>query len=126
LICDFESGAIEYRHILNTTVRPAEETTRLELADEHIVATAGHPIWVIGKGWRMARTIKPGDKLHSVRGAAEVKAVGEGPGAEVYNLVVDGVNNYFVGATGILSHDNTLRQPTRCDIPGHVAKKATP
>ena len=78
---------------------------------------------MIGKGWQLARNVEAGERLRGVRGVVEVEQVGEGPGADVYNLVVDDVNNFFVGRLGVLAHDNTLRRPNRCDIPGHVAKK---
>ena len=38
-----------------------------------------------------------------------------------YNLVVADFHSYFVGATKVLSHDNTVRAPTGMTLPG-VAK----
>ena len=123
LTCDPETGVLGHHSVLATTRRPAEQTTRLQLPGEDLVVTDGHPLWVIGKGWQLARNVEAGERLRGVRGVVEVEQVGEGPGADVYNLVVDDVNNFFVGRLGVLAHDNTLRRPNRCDIPGHVAKK---
>ena len=122
LTCNPQTGVISHQSVMTTTVRPAEETTRLRLPGEDIVSTNGHPVWVIGKGWQMAKNVKAGDKLHGIRGVVEVEAVEPGPGSEVYNLIVDGVHNYFVGRRGVLAHDNTMRRPTPCDVPGHLAK----
>ncbi|MCP3690932.1 MAG: hypothetical protein GY917_01945 [Planctomycetaceae bacterium] len=42
------------------------------------------------------------------------------PGRKVktYNLIVDGHHTYFVGAGQVLSHDNSVRQPTNAVVPG--------
>jgi hypothetical protein len=51
-----------------------------------------------------------------------VESVEPATNAETYNLVVADFNTYFIGTNGVLVHDNTPRRPTRCIVPGLVAK----
>jgi len=121
---DPESGAIAYKVVLDTSVRSVSETIRIALGSHELRATLGHPVWAVGKGWRMAKQISLGDALHSIRGGAvvdriEQQRVKEGTGEqEVFNLIVADFNTYFVGKSGVLVHDNTARRPTRVLVPG--------
>jgi hypothetical protein len=47
-----------------------------------------------------------------------VRAVETGSEAETYNLIVDSFHTYFVGEGKVLCHDNTVRRPTHCAVPG--------
>ncbi len=123
LTCDPEKGSVTYQTVMGTTVRPSSGTTRLRLEGEDLVSTNGHPFWVIGKGWLQARQVKAGDRLRGVRGVVRVEAVEGGPDANVHNLIVDQVSNYFVGERGVLAHDGTLQRPTRNLIPGFAGSK---
>ena len=115
---NIKSGSLSYSLVLQTTRRIAE-TVRLRLEDEEIVLTGGHPLWVEGAGWRMAREIKAGDRLHGIEGPRSVTTRQEGPKLPVYNLIVAGENNnYFVGQHQLLAHDATLRRPTEHLLPG--------
>ena len=66
----------------------------------------------------MARRLELGWRVHTPNGLREVRLLEPGPTAEAYNLVVDDDHAYFVGRAGILVHDNTVRRPTRCILPG--------
>jgi hypothetical protein len=94
----------------------------LALEGENVLATRGHPFWVVGTGWRMAKELGDAAVLHAVTGSTRVSAVEEAGDAEAYNLVVADFNTYFVGESGLLVHDNTPRQPTRAALPGLAAK----
>lgn len=114
------TGELGYRFVLQTTVRPPSKTTRLGVRGEEIVATLGHPIWVNGIGWLMAKECREGDRLHSVHGAVPIDYIKEGPEGPAYNLVVDGWNTYFVGSNRVLVHDNQPRRMTQSVLPGYV------
>jgi hypothetical protein len=103
---------------LRTTVRSPQPLVKLGLRAETIQATRGHHFWVSGKGWRMARELRPGDRLHGLNGTVSVTDVATGDTAAVYNLVVDRANTYFVGDSLILSHDVTSPAPTNVKVPG--------
>lgn len=118
---DPESGELSYKPIMGRTVRPPSPIRVLEFAEGQIHATLGHPMWVAGIGWRMAKEIEEDALLHAVTGAATVERIEEAPDAEAYNLIVADWNTYFVGEQGILVHDNTPRKPTRATLPGVVA-----
>jgi RHS repeat-associated protein len=74
-----------------------------------ITATAGHPIWVEGKGWVDAGSVKVGDAIH---GGVLVTSVGDRGDVEdqtVYNLSVRDIHTYDVvaGAEDILVHNSS-------------------
>lgn len=112
------SGELVYRMVLDTTIRPPSPTLRIQVADEELVATLGHPFWVVGRGWKMAKQLKPGDQLHGVHGGVTIDTIETGPEAEAYNLVVADTKTYFVGASRLLVHDNTARRVTDVPVPG--------
>jgi hypothetical protein len=117
---DENTGELSYRFVVGTTIRPPSKTLRFGLPNEEIVATLGHPIWVVGKGWRMAKEIVAGDQLHGINGSVPVEFIEKGPEAEAYNLVVAEFNTYFVGEHRVLVHDNAARSPTKSVLPGLV------
>ena len=116
------SGEIAYKPVLLRTLRPAGPTVRIATCTEEVLSTRGHPYWVDGAGWRMAKELEEGAMLHSVAGITPIKSVTPAPDAETYNLVVADFNTYFVGEGGLLVHDNTPRRPTRTFVPGLIAK----
>jgi hypothetical protein len=119
---DVESGELRFKPIIARTVRPPSEIIKLSIADEELRTTLGHPFWVAGVGWRMAKELEDGAILHGVTGAPRVTAIEKAEKEEAYNLVVADFNTYFVGDSGVLVHDNTPRTPTRATLPGLAAK----
>ncbi len=115
---DQDSGELTYKIVLRTTLRPPAEMIKIKAGREEIVTTLGHPFWVSGHGWRMAKQLKEGDFLHSVGGAIRIHAVQPMPKQQAHNLVVADFNTYFVGQRGLLVHDNEYRRPTRAIVPG--------
>jgi hypothetical protein len=115
---DVESGELAYKPVLKTTVRPPCGILRLEIDDEAIAVTRGHPFWVSGIGWRMAKRLEVGQLIHGVRGSQPIRRLEKEPDQAAYNLVVGDFNTYFVGESGILVHDNTYRRPTTSLVPG--------
>lgn len=117
---DVETGELQFKPVLATSVRPPTELLRLHISGEEFVTTRGHPLWVNGQGWRMAKELSVGDQVHTAQGAVEVESIEPGPEAEAYNFVVAELNNYFVGHVKLLVHDNSLRRHTDAVLPGLV------
>jgi hypothetical protein len=117
---DQDTGEMAYKAVLRTTIRPPAKMVRIESGSEHIITTLGHPFWVDGLGWKMAKELKTGDLLHSLGGAARIDKVEPAGEDKAYNLVVDDFNTYFVGQQGLLVHDNEFRKPTRAIVPGLI------
>jgi hypothetical protein len=117
-----DSGELAYKPIVGRTVRPPSPTVKLALGDEQLQTTLGHPLWVAGVGWRMAKELADGAILHGVHGPERVGAIEPADEAEAYNLIVADFNTYFVGECGVLAHDNTPRAPTTATVPGLVTK----
>lgn len=114
------TGELAYQPVVGRTVRPPSPTLKLTLGKEELRTTLGHPLWVSGIGWRMAKQVGETAILHGVRGPVEVDAVEPAEDCEAFNLVVADFNTYFVGESGILVHDNTPRRPTAAVVPGLV------
>lgn len=115
---DPDSGELAYRMVLDTTIRPPSETLQIQVSDEQIEATLGHPFWVVGRGWKMAKELKAGDQLHGVQGGMTIDNIEPGPTVEAHNLVVAETNTYFVGNHRMLVHDNMPRRVTDLPVPG--------
>ena len=112
------TGELAYKLVLQTTVRPQGKTVRVGVDGDDIYATNGHPFWVVGKGWRMARKLEPGWRLHTPNGSREISHVEEGPESDARNLLVEDFQCFFVGNNRILVHDNTVRRPIAALVPG--------
>ncbi|MGI9457114.1 MAG: polymorphic toxin-type HINT domain-containing protein, partial [Aeoliella sp.] len=108
---DVETGELCFRPVTATTLREPTPIVSITAGDYQIEATLGHPFWVAGEGWRMAKELQEGDRLQSIDGQVEISAVEDLDDAEAHNLIVWGTNNYFVGVRGVLVHDNTQRRP---------------
>jgi hypothetical protein len=108
---DTTTGAFRYRPVVTAYHNPPEETFRLDLGGESIVATAIHKFWKAGRGWVTARDVKPGDRLRTVGGAVEVVAVSKDRAQPVFNLQLDGGDDFCVGESGVITHDNSLVKP---------------
>ena len=48
------------------------EAEKLFLNGDRIHCTKGHPFRVSGAGWRMAKLLEPGDRIHALEGVLEL------------------------------------------------------
>lgn len=115
---NIETGELAYKVVLHTTVREAFPTTMFVVGDETIQATEGHHFWVSGRGWTKTRELAAEQPLHTPIGAVRVKSTEPAEAAPTYNLVVADFHTYFVGKSGILSHDVLPPKPTNKLVPG--------
>lgn len=116
---DTDTGELALRFIQETTLRPASPTRRVQVKQDTIVTTLGHPFWAIGKGWRMAKELQADDRLHTLEGSAPIALLEDGPDWEAHNLVIEGFGTYFVGKAGLLVRDNHLGEVPNTPIPGY-------
>ena len=120
---DVETGELAFKPVLGTTVRNPRPRIRVSLGGESITATPSHPFWVLGQGWKLAKQLAVGDRLHTPFGAVTIDQLEKLPPAPLplglsFNLIVADFNTYFVGDHGILVHDNMPRAPTAALLPG--------
>lgn len=115
---NIETGELAYKVVLHTTVREPFPVTKFVLSDETIQATEGHYFWVSGKGWTKTRELASEQPLHTAIGAVRVASTEPAESAPTYNLVVADFHTYFVGKSGILSHDVLPPKPTNKVVPG--------
>jgi len=118
------TGELAFKPVVETTARRLRPLTKIHLGPETLTATRGHPFLVAGEGWKLAKDLKPGMRLHSPSGAVLVdgledvtdrkpfyERLTEEPEADVaddlaYNLVVDESHTYFVGRRQVLVFDD--------------------
>jgi hypothetical protein len=117
-----ETGKLTYQPILGRTVRPSSPCRQIGIGAEQLIVASGHPFWVAGTGWKMAKELEVGAVLHGIDGPVVLDANADTESVETYNLVVADFNTYFVGKSGVLVHDITPREPTTAKVPGLVAK----
>jgi hypothetical protein len=113
-----DTGELAYKPVLRTTLRPPARLVKVVFDGEALQSSGGHPFWVAGQGWVKARDLKPGNRLHTVSGTSEVWSAHPTGYEETHNLVVADFHTYFVTQAKLLSHDNTIRQPTDAVVPG--------
>src|SRR5205823_6045816 len=109
---DTKTGALSFQPVVAVYHNRPAPTLRVELGGEAIVATPIHRFWKAGKGWVMARELKPGDTVRTVGGVAEVASVSAEGTQPVFNMEVGANRSFFVGRGGALVHDNSLVEPT--------------
>ena len=91
-----------------------------------LLTTLGHPFWVSGQGWKMAKQLAEGELLHTLSGSVPIEVAAPLEGKfQAHNLVVDDFSTYFVGQAGLLVHDNEFRKPTRAVLPGYIAEEGS-
>ncbi len=107
------TGSLEFQPVVAVYHNEPAATLRLAIGGEPIVATGIHRLWQAGKGWKMARELKAGDRLRTVGGVVEIQSVTEESVQPVFNLEVAGNRDYFVGKLGTLVHDYSFVQSVR-------------
>jgi Pretoxin HINT domain len=112
LMQDTKTGALRFQPIVAVYHNPPNATLRIQFKGDSIVATGIHRFWKAGKGWVMARELKPGDEVRTLGGTTRVVSVSPDKVQRVYNLDVSGGSDFFVGREGTLVHDNSIVQPT--------------
>ena len=115
-----DTGELAFKPVLRTTVRPQEKLIAIQAGCETITCSAGHPFWVAGEGWVLARNLKPGAELHAIRTTVRVSTIDDAEAEETYNLIVADFHTYFAGGQRVLTHDNTVRGATDAVVPGLV------
>lgn len=116
---DVETGEINYKPVIRTTLRPKTRLFKIHAGELVIEASGGHPFWIAGEGWVKARELASGMELHCAAGTVRITAVEPSDKEiETHNLIIADFNTYFVGEQHVLSHDNTIRDATNAIVPG--------
>ncbi len=117
---DPNTGELAYKLVVRTTQREPGPLVKFEIRDELIRCSGGHPFWVAGEGWVKARHLQSEMRLHAVDGTQQIACIEQTGIEPTYNLIVADFHTYFVGEAKILSHDNTIREPTVALVPGLI------
>ena len=105
------NGSLTFQPVVATHRGRPSPTLRIDAGGDSIVATDIHRFWNPGKGWTMARDLKPGDRLRRLDGVVAIDAIQPGKPQRVYNVDVAGNGDLFVGPQGLLVHDFGFVQP---------------
>ncbi len=106
---DAATGEQALRPVTELYRNQTSELVHVDLGDETITATPGHPFWVEGTGWVDAGKLSAGDEVSLAEGspATIVSVVREhlqSP-VDVYNFQVAGFHTYFVASAGVWVHN---------------------
>jgi hypothetical protein len=110
---DSATGALGYSPVLTILHAPPGPALAIAAGDEALVATEIERLWVAGRGWVMARDLKPGDILRTVTGTAKVAAIEPAKAQAVFHLRVAEGRGLFAGRLGFLAHDD---RPARLPV----------
>jgi hypothetical protein len=107
------TGELAFKMVQTVTKAKPAPMVKITVGGEEIVSTLGHPFWVVGQRWTMAKHLQEGSLLHSVSGPVSVETVEEIPAATAwyessYNLIVDDFHTFFVGESQVLVHHLTM------------------
>lgn len=105
------TGKLEYRAVAVVFHNPPNWTYKINLGGESVNPTGIHRFWKAGHGWIMAREVEAGDRLRTIGGTVEVVSAEKERVEPVFNLLLEGGDNYFVGQAGLLAHDNGFVEP---------------
>jgi hypothetical protein len=129
---DVETGELDFRPILVVHHNAPNRTLRIKLSNNEILAASiYHRFWRSGRGWALARELKPGDILRTLGSTVRVDSVEPGVIEPLYNLDVMKNRSFFVGKGDVLVHDNRLPpavqtpfdSPPRFDLPNRAAQE---
>ena len=103
-----EEGDSRSEAVTRIMEHTVDSVVDIRVGDETITCTPSHRFWVDGRGWLSAKDLTTGSPLVTVDG--NIAIVGEikqhhGP-FKVYNLEVSDLHTYYVGAAGILVHND--------------------
>jgi hypothetical protein len=112
MVQDTRTGSLGFQPVVAVYHNPPGATLRVTLGDDAVVATGIHRFWKAGKGWAMARDLKPGDAIRTLGGVAKVELVEDEKVQPVFNLEVAEGHSFLVGKLGVLVHDNSAVEPT--------------
>jgi hypothetical protein len=115
------TGELAFKPVLATSKSPPAKLLRVTTSRGTVRLTLGHSFWTVGKGWRMAKELCVGDRIHAIDGYSTVTAIESQPEEPVYNLTVADFGTFLIGDGQFLVHDNTVRLPSRALLPGFAA-----
>jgi hypothetical protein len=106
---NISSGELAYKLVEQVTKRNPTPMVKITVGGEEIVSTLGHPFWVNGKRWVMAKHLQTGCVLHTVSGPRTIDKVERIPAAKEWyefshNLQVADFHTFFVGQNQVLVH----------------------
>ncbi|MBL8890940.1 MAG: Hint domain-containing protein [Planctomycetaceae bacterium] len=116
---DLRTNQLVYRNVITSTIREATQTLQIQLPNETLRVSGGHPLHVDGEGWVRVRDLKPGMALTGRESPVVIQAISPGATEVLYNLVVERDSNFYVGQQGVLSHDHSI-PATRTVVPKPV------
>ncbi|MFJ7074682.1 ricin-type beta-trefoil lectin domain protein [Streptomyces sp. NPDC098781] len=110
LATDPDTGAHAARPVTDTFRHGTRRLVDISFADGNVLtSTAGHRVYLAGRGWTFVADLRTGDRLRGPDGASRVVSAlrdrsGLAP-TTVYDLTVDGLHTFYVGTAGAPARD---------------------
>ncbi|MEX0677899.1 MAG: polymorphic toxin-type HINT domain-containing protein [Pirellulales bacterium] len=123
---DIATGELAYKTVQQRTLRRSVKLMNIRCGPRTISATPGHPFWVVGHGWQVAKHLQIGARLRGLEEDTVVDKIEELPPQEVYNLIVSDFATFFVGPQRLFVHDDSLLSETSVLVPGLAVQTEAP
>jgi hypothetical protein len=109
---DPATGSLSFQPVVAVFRNPPTATLKIAFENHtDVITTPIHRFWLAGKGWTMARDLKPGQPVRSLGGVIKVESTTNQQVRPVFNLEVAVHSDYLVGRDGLLVHDHSLVKP---------------
>ncbi len=115
---DPTTGELAYKPVVRATIRDPKPLVTLQLEQHSLGCTPGHVFWVSGQGWKRARDLEVGMRLHTITGSQQLVAIEDREAEPTYNLEVLDFNTFFAGEDHLLTRDVTSIEAVRGWVPG--------
>ena len=114
---DPDTGERALKEVVHIFVNKTSELIHVQIGNEVISCTYGHPFYVCDKGWIPAKSLNAGDRLFLLNGdIVQVEAIDfellDFP-VTVFNFEVEDFHSYFVGHASVLVHNTCYTYGTR-------------
>lgn len=118
-----DTGEVAFQPVLFVSnTGDAREVVTLRIEGNEVDATPTQRFWVVGRGWIAAADLKPGDRIHGLHGSSRVESIAAGKTAKTTHIVIEGVQNAFLGKQALLGGDHSGRETNGRALPGMKAK----
>ena len=108
---DTATGKMAFQPVKAVISHPAAATLKVRAGGQSIATTGLLRFWRAGKGWAMARDLKPGDRLRVAGDTVTVESVEPDAARTVCNVIVAEHGDIFAGTNKVLVHDNSVVRP---------------
>ena len=109
---DPTTGLVRFRAVVALVAGPPAPILRVAFDEAGpVLCTPIHRFWSPGRGWTLARDLRPGEAVRSLDRLERVRSISAEADRPIFNLEVAHDATFFAGTAALLVHDETLADP---------------